>query len=87
MEHTSSHPTSRRPTAAIQAARSAARERGVETDTVVGGIAEGATSARLLNRAVLVVIGARGVRGIRALGSVSERVAHAAPCSVLVARG
>jgi nucleotide-binding universal stress UspA family protein len=38
------------------------------------------------NRASLVVIGARGVTGIRALGSVSERVAHAAPCSVLVAR-
>jgi nucleotide-binding universal stress UspA family protein len=38
------------------------------------------------NRASLIVIGARGVTGIRALGSVSERVAHAAACSVLVAR-
>jgi nucleotide-binding universal stress UspA family protein len=38
------------------------------------------------NRASLVVIGARGLRGIRALGSVSERVAHRATCSVLVAR-
>jgi nucleotide-binding universal stress UspA family protein len=39
------------------------------------------------NRASLVVVGARGVTGVRALGSVSERVAHEAPCSVLVARG
>ena len=34
----------------------------------------------------LVVMGARGVSGMRAVGSVSERVAHDAPCSVLVAR-
>jgi len=34
----------------------------------------------------LVVVGSRGLRGIRALGSVSERVAHEARCSVLVVR-
>jgi nucleotide-binding universal stress UspA family protein len=34
----------------------------------------------------LLVVGSRGVHGIRALGSVSERVAHRAPCSVLVVR-
>ena len=34
----------------------------------------------------LVVLGSRGLHGLRALGSVSERVAHEAPCSVLVAR-
>lgn len=34
----------------------------------------------------LVVVGARGVRGLRALGSVSERVAHRARSSVLVVR-
>ena len=34
----------------------------------------------------LVVLGSRGLRGVRALGSVSERVGHAAPCSVLVVR-
>ena len=39
------------------------------------------------NQASLVVLGARGVSGVRALGSVSERVAHEAPCSVLIARG
>lgn len=34
----------------------------------------------------LVALGSRGQSGVRALGSVSERVAHRAPCSVLVAR-
>ena len=34
----------------------------------------------------LLVVGSRGVHGIRALGSVSERVAHEAACSVLVVR-
>jgi nucleotide-binding universal stress UspA family protein len=34
----------------------------------------------------LVVVGSRGLRGLRALGSVSERVAHQARSSVLVVR-
>ena len=34
----------------------------------------------------LLVIGSRGLHGVAALGSVSERVAHRAPCSVLVVR-
>ena len=34
----------------------------------------------------LLVIGSRGKHGVRALGSVSERVAHQARCSVLVVR-
>ena len=34
----------------------------------------------------LVVVGSRSLHGLRALGSVSERVAHRAPCSVLVVR-
>jgi nucleotide-binding universal stress UspA family protein len=34
----------------------------------------------------LLVLGSRGLHGFRALGSVSERVAHRARCSVLVAR-
>jgi nucleotide-binding universal stress UspA family protein len=36
--------------------------------------------------ASLVVLGSRGLTGVRALASVSERVAHHAPCSVLVVR-
>jgi len=35
----------------------------------------------------LLVVGARGLGGVRLLGSVSERVAHRAESSVLVARG
>lgn len=34
----------------------------------------------------LLVVGSRGLRGLRALGSVSERVAHHARCSLLVLR-
>jgi nucleotide-binding universal stress UspA family protein len=34
----------------------------------------------------LIVMGARGLRGAKALGSVSERVAHKASASVLVVR-
>jgi nucleotide-binding universal stress UspA family protein len=34
----------------------------------------------------LLVVGSRGLHGVAALGSVSERVAHRAPCSVLVVR-
>ena len=35
----------------------------------------------------LLVVGSRGLHGVKALGSVSERVAHRASCSVLVVRG
>jgi nucleotide-binding universal stress UspA family protein len=41
----------------------------------------------LSEHADLVVVGSRGLRGVRALGSVSERVAHEARSSVLVVRG
>jgi nucleotide-binding universal stress UspA family protein len=34
----------------------------------------------------LVVVGSRGLHGLKSLGSVSERVAHQARCSVLVVR-
>jgi nucleotide-binding universal stress UspA family protein len=36
--------------------------------------------------AALIVTGSRGLSGVSAVRSVSERVAHAAPCSVLVVR-
>jgi nucleotide-binding universal stress UspA family protein len=35
----------------------------------------------------LLIVGSRGLHGARALGSVSERIAHRAGCSVLVVRG
>lgn len=38
------------------------------------------------HEAGLLVVGSRGLHGLSALGSVSERVAHQAECSVLVVR-
>jgi len=46
----------------------------------VSGLVDAAVEAELL------VVGSRGLHGVRALGSVSERVAHEARCSVLVVR-
>jgi nucleotide-binding universal stress UspA family protein len=40
----------------------------------------------LSEHADLLVVGSRGLRGLRALGSLSERLAHEARCSVLVLR-
>ena len=40
----------------------------------------------LSETADLLVVGSRGLRGLRALGSLSERLAHEARCSVLVVR-
>lgn len=42
--------------------------------------------AKEAETADLVVVGSRGLHGLRALGSVSERVAHTAPCSALLVR-
>ena len=41
---------------------------------------------RAAEEADLVVVGSRGLHGLSALGSVSERVAHTAACSALVIR-
>jgi nucleotide-binding universal stress UspA family protein len=38
------------------------------------------------HRVSLLVVGSRGLGGARRLGSVGERLAHEAPCSVLVSR-
>lgn len=57
-----------------------ARVLRVDTGRPATALADAASDADLL------VVGSRGVHGARALGSVSERVAHDAPCSVLVVR-
>lgn len=49
-----------------------------------GHVAERIGEAARAAQSSLVVIGRRGVGGLKALGSVSERVVHRAPCSVLV---
>jgi nucleotide-binding universal stress UspA family protein len=49
--------------------------------------ADPVTSLVAVSREVdLLLVGSRGLHGLRALGSVSERVAHRAACSVLVVR-
>jgi nucleotide-binding universal stress UspA family protein len=60
----------------------AKRHRGVQTLPAhpVPALVDASASADLL------VVGSRGLHGPTALGSVSERVAHSAPCSVLVVR-
>ena len=60
----------------------------VEVDTRLD---TGTVHARLIDiadevEAAAIISGARGVRGVKALGSVSERVAHQASCSVLIIR-
>lgn len=52
----------------------------VSTAAAVPALVEASVCADLL------VVGSRGLHGPRALGSVSERVAHRAGCSVLVVR-
>jgi nucleotide-binding universal stress UspA family protein len=53
--------------------------------TQVGGHpAEAIVEAAREKQPSLLVCGRRGLHGLRALGSVSERVAHRAPCSVLL---
>lgn len=49
-----------------------------------GQVAERITGTAQAAHSSLIVIGQRGVKGLRALGSVSERVVHRALCSVLV---
>lgn len=73
--------------AALEAARRLETRLGATVETVTvehrwpaRRIVESARGADLL------VVGSRGLHGARALGSVSEHVAHAAPCSVLVVR-
>jgi nucleotide-binding universal stress UspA family protein len=53
---------------------------------IPGHPAEGIVEAAGRLGATLIVLGARGLSGVSALGSVSERVAHHAACSVLVVR-
>ena len=66
--------------------------KGVDRERVAalgGAEVEGEPARALVEAAAeadLVVVGSRGLHGFKAFGSVSERVAHDAPCSVLVVR-
>jgi nucleotide-binding universal stress UspA family protein len=62
--------------------------RGVEAVVIEGHAPAHAAicAAAVSFGASLIIVGSRGLTGARALGSVSERVAHEANCSVLVVR-
>ncbi len=73
--------------AAVAAARALADRFGATLSVVTAGDADPVTVlAEESEDADLVVVGSRGLTGVRALGSVSERVAHEARCPVLVVR-
>jgi nucleotide-binding universal stress UspA family protein len=66
-----------------------ARALGVEPATLerFGDAAREIAEAAAAVGASLLVVGSRGLGRARALGSVGERLAHEAPCSVLIVRG
>lgn len=74
--------------AAAEAAGSLAAMASVryETETCDGAASKAIIEAAGDHEAQLVVVGSRGLTGLQALGSTGERVAHRAPCSVLVVR-
>ncbi len=49
-----------------------------------GEVTERICQAARSRQASIVIMGRRGLAGVKALGSVSERVVHQAPCSVLL---
>ncbi|HET7649008.1 MAG TPA: universal stress protein [Gaiellaceae bacterium] len=72
------------------AAQAEAVARSVADSVQTISAAEGRNAVGTLEAASagagLLVLGSRGLRGVAALGSVGERVAHRARCSVLVVR-
>jgi nucleotide-binding universal stress UspA family protein len=64
-----------------EAAQTIAGDLEEQPERAVAALATASESADL------VVVGSHGLRGLKALGSVSERVAHQARSSVLVVRG
>jgi nucleotide-binding universal stress UspA family protein len=62
---------------------------GIEPDEIIVGGSPHRAIPEFAAReeASLAVLGTRGLGGVRALRSVSERVAHHAPCSVLIVQG
>jgi nucleotide-binding universal stress UspA family protein len=74
-------------TAAHAAAESLAERFGAGLTTVAADSKPVDALIEAADGADLLVVGSRGLGGLRALGSVRERVAHRARCSVLVVRG
>jgi nucleotide-binding universal stress UspA family protein len=64
----------------LEAAQSMAGDIDVDSRPPLEALEKAASEADL------IVVGSRGLHGVRALGSVSERIAHRAACSVLIVR-
>lgn len=64
----------------LEHAREFADEMIVDPGSPITALGDASTSADV------VVVGTRGLHGIRSIGSVSERIAHSARCSVIVVR-
>ena len=72
---------------ALAIGRELSRRTGADLDPV--HVIDSSPAAALVERATaddLLIVGSRGRRGLRSLGSVSEAVAHRAHGSVLVVR-
>ena len=74
--------------ALVEDAVALTQELGIEAATIeeFGNPAEQIADVARRERVSLLVVGSRGLGGARILGSVGERLAHEAPCSVLVTR-
>lgn len=72
---------------ALALGRELSRRTGAPLDPIhVVDSSPGTTLVERVSAHDLLVVGSRGARGLRSLGSVSEGVAHRAPCSVLIVR-
>lgn len=81
---TGAHPERRREVVKQLAMIERATGDAAEVSETPGQPAERIAEAARAHLSSLIVIGRRGLKGLKALGSVSERVVHRAPCSVLV---
>jgi nucleotide-binding universal stress UspA family protein len=81
---TGAHPERRREVARQLEMIERTTGAAAEVSETPGQPAERIAEAARAHLSSLIVIGRRGLKGIKALGSVSERVVHRAPCSVLV---
>lgn len=81
---TGAHPERRREVVKQLAMIERTTGDAAEVSETPGQPAERIAEAARAHLSSLIVIGRRGLKGLKALGSVSERVVHRAPCSVLV---
>jgi nucleotide-binding universal stress UspA family protein len=72
---------------ALAAAEDIRSRLGVDVEVVSDALHPAKELVERSREADLLVLGSRGLHGVRAIGSVSERAAHHAKCSVLVVHG